>query len=87
MIWVVVTCLSLKPHTIQKKSSKPLLFAHSVINGKKDGTGEHGILYCQMIDPSIAKGYNRNFDVLHDRYVLKEGDCHFRFQMKEDESN
>ncbi|MED4126632.1 L-2-amino-thiazoline-4-carboxylic acid hydrolase [Shouchella miscanthi] len=54
---------------------------------KKDGTGEHGILYCQMIDPSIAKGYNRNFDVLHDRYVLKEGDCHFRFQMKEDESN
>ncbi len=49
---------------------------------KKDGVGEYGILYCQMIDPSIAKGFNPNFEVVHDRYVLKEGDCHFRFQMK-----
>ncbi|BAD62934.1 hypothetical protein ABC0392 [Shouchella clausii KSM-K16] len=48
-----------------------------------DGTGEYGILYCRMIDPSIAKGYNKNFDVVHDQYVLKEGQCHFKFQMKE----
>lgn len=51
---------------------------------KKDGMGEYGILYCQMIDPSIAKGYNPNFEVVHDQYVLKEGTCHFRFQMKEE---
>ncbi len=51
----------------------------------KDGMQEHGILYCQMIDPSIAKGYNPNFEVIHDKYVLKEGECHFRFQMKESE--
>ena len=49
---------------------------------KKDGVGEYGILYCQMIDPSIAKGFNPNFEVVHDRYVLEEGECHFRFQMK-----
>lgn len=52
---------------------------------KKDGMGEYGILYCEMIDPSIAKGFNPNFEVIHDQYVLKEGTCHFRFQMKENE--
>jgi hypothetical protein len=52
---------------------------------KKDGMGEYGILYCQMIDPSIAKGYNPNFEVIHDQYVLREGNCHFRFQMKDSE--
>lgn len=50
---------------------------------KKDGMGEYGILYCKMIDPSIAKGYNPNFEVIHDQYLLTDGNCHFRFQMKE----
>ena len=50
---------------------------------KEDGMGKYGILYCQMIDPSIAKGYNPNFEVVHDEYVLREGQCHFLFQMKE----
>lgn len=50
---------------------------------KKDGMEQYGILYCHMIDPAIAKGYNPNFEVIHDRYVLKEGECHFRFQMKD----
>lgn len=50
---------------------------------KKDGMEEYGILYCHMIDPSIAKGFNPNFEVVHDQYVLKEGTCHFRFQMKD----
>lgn len=49
---------------------------------KKDGMEEYGILYCQMIDPAIAKGYNPNFEVVHDKYLLKDGNCHFRFQMK-----
>ncbi|MFJ5763464.1 L-2-amino-thiazoline-4-carboxylic acid hydrolase [Neobacillus sp. NPDC093182] len=51
----------------------------------KDGMQEYGILYCQMIDPAIAKGFNRNFEVVHDQYILKEGVCHFRFQMKKEE--
>lgn len=53
---------------------------------KKDGMEEYGILYCHMIDPSIAKGFNPNFEVVHDQYVLKEGVCHFRFQMKDGQS-
>ncbi|MCG1010294.1 L-2-amino-thiazoline-4-carboxylic acid hydrolase [Salinicoccus sp. ID82-1] len=48
-----------------------------------DGTGEYGILYCQMIDPSLAKGYNKNFEVVHDEFVLREGQCHFHFKMNE----
>ncbi|PYZ97016.1 hypothetical protein CR205_13450 [Alteribacter lacisalsi] len=47
-----------------------------------DGMGEYGILYCEMIDPSIARGYNRDFDVDHDQYVLREGVCEFKFRLK-----
>lgn len=53
---------------------------------KADGMEEYGILYCQMIDPSIAKGYNPNFEVIHDKYLVKDGHCHFRFQMKNNEN-
>jgi hypothetical protein len=49
-----------------------------------DDMGKYGILYCQMIDPSLAKGYNENFEVVHDEYVLKEGQCHFEFKMKDE---
>ena len=53
---------------------------------KEDGMQEFGILYCHMIDPAVAKGFNPNFEVIHDQYILKEdeGVCHFRFQMKKD---
>lgn len=54
---------------------------------KKDGMEDYGILYCHMIDPSIAKGFNPNFEVVHDQYVLREGTCHFRFQMKDEEQS
>ncbi|WP_026688929.1 L-2-amino-thiazoline-4-carboxylic acid hydrolase [Alteribacter aurantiacus] len=47
-----------------------------------DDMAEYGILYCEMIDPSIAKGYNNDFDVDHDRYVLKDGVCEFKFKLK-----
>lgn len=50
-----------------------------------DNMHDYGILYCQVIDNSIAYGYNNKFDVIHDEYLLKEGQCHFRFQMKEKE--
>ncbi|EEK77442.1 hypothetical protein COE58_18445 [Bacillus cereus] len=48
-----------------------------------DQMGKYGILYCKVIDPSIAKGYNKDFEVVHDQFVLREGQCHFQFQMKE----
>ncbi|MEB1808319.1 MAG: L-2-amino-thiazoline-4-carboxylic acid hydrolase [Bacillaceae bacterium] len=48
-----------------------------------DNMHEYGILYCEMIDPAVAKGYNPNFEVDHDQYVLKEGVCHFNFRLEE----
>lgn len=51
----------------------------------KDGTERYGIHYCEMIDPAIAKGYNENFECLHDKHFFKDGCCHFLFQMKEQE--
>ncbi|TMW71299.1 hypothetical protein FGB90_14905 [Alteribacter natronophilus] len=47
-----------------------------------DDMGEYGILYCEMIDPSIARGYNKDFEVDHDQYVLREGVCEFKFKLK-----
>lgn len=49
-----------------------------------DDMHEYGILYCEMIDPAIAKGYNPNFEVEHDQYILKEGVCHFKFKLKKE---
>lgn len=51
-----------------------------------DNMHEYGILYCQMIDPSVARGYNPKFEVEHPNFILREGNCHFRFKLK-DETN
>lgn len=53
----------------------------------EDGMHEYGILYCQMIDPAIAQGYNPNFNVVHDEYILEDGICHFRFQLDEEKED
>ena len=53
----------------------------------EDDMHEYGILYCEMIDPSIAKGYNPDFEVVHDKYILKEGNCHFRFILEDKKKN
>lgn len=52
-----------------------------------DHMHEYGILYCEMIDPAVARGYNHKFEVEHDQYVLKEGNCHFRFKLKASDSH
>ncbi|MDQ0256808.1 hypothetical protein J2S74_004230 [Evansella vedderi] len=49
----------------------------------KDGMHEYGILYCEMIDPAVAKGFNPKFEVEHEEYVLKEGRCTFKFKLDE----
>ncbi|GEL76763.1 L-2-amino-thiazoline-4-carboxylic acid hydrolase [Tenuibacillus multivorans] len=51
-----------------------------------DNMHEYGILYCQMIDPAVARGFNPNFEVEHDQYVLREGNCHFRFKMQDQQN-
>lgn len=52
-----------------------------------DDMHEYGILYCEMIDPAIARGYNPDFKVEHDQYILKEGNCHFRFILEDKKEN
>jgi hypothetical protein len=49
---------------------------------EKDGMQEYGILYCQMIDPAIAMGYNPNLEVVHDKHFFEDGGCNFCFKMK-----
>lgn len=49
---------------------------------QKDGMEEYGVLYCEMIDPAIAKGFNPNLEVVHDKHFFKDGVCHFCFYMK-----
>jgi hypothetical protein len=49
---------------------------------QKDGMEDYGILYCDMIDPAIARGFNPNLEVVHDKHFFQDGGCHFCFKMK-----
>lgn len=49
---------------------------------QKDGMQEYGILYCDTIDPAIARGFNENLEVVHDKHLFQDGICHFCFNMK-----
>lgn len=51
----------------------------------RDGCEAQGIHYCQMIDPAIAAGYNPAFCCEHDKHFFKDGQCHFRFTMENNE--
>ncbi len=51
----------------------------------RDGNERYGTHYCQLIDPSIAKGFCENFECIHDKHFFKDGYCHFLFRMKEKE--
>ncbi|MBC8532127.1 L-2-amino-thiazoline-4-carboxylic acid hydrolase [Gehongia tenuis] len=51
---------------------------------QKDGTEKYGIHYCEVIDPSIAEGYNANMECIHDQHFFKDGKCHFCFRMKKE---
>lgn len=50
-----------------------------------DEMHKYGLVYCRVIDDAIAHGYNDKFNVVHDQFLLKEGQCHFRFQLKDEE--
>lgn len=51
---------------------------------QKDGMEEYGILYCEAIDPAIAKGFNPKLEVIHDKHFFKDGECHFCFHMNKE---
>jgi len=51
-----------------------------------DEMDQYGLAYCTIIDDAIAHGYNNKFKVVHDQLLLKHGQCHFHFQLKDEEA-
>ncbi len=49
---------------------------------KEDQMEEYGYLYCEMIDPAIARGYNENLECIQEKHCFKDGVCAFCFRMK-----
>lgn len=49
---------------------------------KKEGMEEYGMLYCEMIDPAIAYGYNPDLQCIHDKHFFTHGVCSFCFKMR-----
>lgn len=47
-----------------------------------DGTEKYGKLYCDVIDPAIAKGFSGDLECIHDRRIYEDGVCSFCFKMK-----
>lgn len=48
------------------------------------GQEKLGLLYCEEIDPAIARGYHSKFKCHHDKYLLKgDGCCNFVFKMED----
>lgn len=47
-----------------------------------DGMEKYGKLYCDVIDPAIAKGYSEDLECIHDRRIYENGVCSFCFRMK-----
>ncbi|MHB8061302.1 MAG: L-2-amino-thiazoline-4-carboxylic acid hydrolase [Ruminiclostridium sp.] len=70
--------------TIKKEAGIEQKFTKCVFadQWQKDGMEKYGVLYCEMIDPAIAKGFNSNLEVVHDKHFFKDGVCHFCFNMK-----
>lgn len=50
----------------------------------KDGNEKYGALYCDVIDPAIAKGYSEKMECIHEKHIFKDGVCSFCFRMKKD---
>lgn len=52
----------------------------------QDGMERYGKLYCDVIDPAIAKGYSEELECIHDRRIYEDGVCSFCFRMKNKEA-
>lgn len=72
---------------IIKEKSVEQVFTQCVFakTWQEDGDERYGIHYCEMIDPAIAHGYNPCFACNHDKHFFKDGQCHFLFEMKQEE--
>ena len=52
------------------------VFAETWIKEKKE---KYGRIYCENIDPAIAKGYNENLICEHDKIMYDDKKCSFCF--------
>lgn len=52
---------------------------------QKDGMEKYGWLYCEMIDPAIAYGYNPKLKCIHDKHFFTDNVCTFCFKMDDQE--
>lgn len=50
---------------------------------QKAGMEKYGWLYCEMIDPAIAYGYNPNLECIHEKHFFTDNVCTFCFKMKD----
>lgn len=48
----------------------------------QDGMEKYGKLYCDVIDPAIAKGYSEDLECIHDKRIYEDGVCTFCFRMR-----
>lgn len=48
----------------------------------KEGQERYGRIYCENIDPAIARGYNESLMCIHDKIMYDDHKCTFCFKMK-----
>ncbi|QHM76490.1 hypothetical protein C7M52_02466 [Mixta theicola] len=51
---------------------------------QKMGMEQYGILYCEMIDPAIAYGYNPDLKCRHDKHFFTDNKCTFCFKLEKE---
>jgi hypothetical protein len=47
----------------------------------KDGLERWGRIYCDAIDPALAKGYNPDMECRHPEHFFDTGRCRFVFKL------
>lgn len=51
---------------------------------KKLGMEKYGILYCEMIDPAIAYGFNPKMECIHEKHFFTDNVCTFCFKINKE---
>ncbi|AFS79808.1 hypothetical protein Curi_c28150 [Gottschalkia acidurici 9a] len=71
--------------SIYKENELELTYTKCLIGEQflKDGMEEYGMIYCKNIDPALARGFNPDVEVKHNKFLIKDGICQFCFKMKD----
>ncbi|MDR1487194.1 MAG: L-2-amino-thiazoline-4-carboxylic acid hydrolase [Deltaproteobacteria bacterium] len=52
-----------------------------------DGLEQYGRLYCDNIDPALARGFNPDMECLHPEHFFDNGCCRFIFRIAKEKKN